>query len=205
MLMSTAGLFSIFLIGIASNLDNAGVGIAYGIRKIRISWFNNFIIAFFGFLFTLLAGFFGNWIALFISEFTANLIGAIVLGIIGVFILCQPFLSQRDTVGSKDGSVLMGILRDPEKADFDGSKTISFSEAIVLGVALSINNIAGGFDAGVTNLNLWLTACISGAFSFICISGFAYVGKRFLAEYLGKWATIIAGVLLILIGIDQLL
>ncbi|HCF32891.1 MAG TPA: sporulation membrane protein YtaF, partial [Bacillus sp. (in: Bacteria)] len=26
--MSTAGLFSIFLIGIASNLDNAGVGIA---------------------------------------------------------------------------------------------------------------------------------------------------------------------------------
>ena len=46
--MSTAGLFSIFLIGIASNLDNAGVGIAYGIRKIRISWLNNFIIAFLG-------------------------------------------------------------------------------------------------------------------------------------------------------------
>ena len=54
--MSTVGLFSIFN-RIASNLDNAGVGIAYGIRKIRISWFNNFIIAFFGFLFTLLAGF----------------------------------------------------------------------------------------------------------------------------------------------------
>ena len=53
--MSTAGLFSIF----ASNLDNAGVGIAYGIRKIRISWFNNFIIAFLV-LFTLLAGFLGT-------------------------------------------------------------------------------------------------------------------------------------------------
>ncbi len=122
-----------------------------------------------------------------------------------MFILCQPFLSKKETVDSKDDSVLMGILRDPEKADFDGSKTISFSEAIVLGVALSINNIAGGFDAGVTNLNLWLTAIISGVFSFICISGFAYVGKRYLAEYLGKWATVIAGVLLILIGIDQLL
>ena len=202
--MSTAGLFSIFLIGIASNLDNAGVGIAYGIRKIRISWFNNFIIAFLGFIY-FISWIFGNWIALFISEFTANLIGAIVLGIIGVFILCQPFLGQRNTVGSKDGNVLIGILRDPEKADFDGSKTISFSEAIVLGIALSINNIAGGFDAGVTYLNLWLTATISGVFSFICISSFAYVGKRFLAEYLGKWATVIAGVLLILIGIDQLL
>ena len=75
-----------------------------------------------------------------------------------MFILCQPFLRQKDTVESKDSSVLMEVLRNPEKADFDGSKTISFSEAIVLGVALSINNIAGGFDAGVTNLNLWLTA-----------------------------------------------
>ena len=174
-----------FLIGIASNLDNAGVGIAYGIRKIRISWFNNFVIAFLVFIY-FISWIFGNWISLFISEFTANLIGAIVLGIIGVFILCQPFLGQRNPVGSKDGNVLMGILRDPEKADFDGSKTISFSEAIVLGIALSINNIAGGFDAGVTNLNLWLTATISGVFSFICISGFAYVGKRFLAEYLGN-------------------
>ncbi|KEK22281.1 sporulation membrane protein YtaF [Bacillus gaemokensis] len=203
--MSTAGLFSILLIGIASNLDNAGVGIAYGIRRIQISWFNNFIIAFFGFLFTLLAGFFGNWISLFISDFMANLIGAIVLGVIGVFVLCQPLLSKSEEVLEKKGNMVMGILHNPENADFDGSKTISFSEALVLGVALSINNIAGGFDAGVTNLNLWWTAIVSGVFSFICISGFSYIGKKFLAEYLGKWATIIAGVLLILIGIDQLM
>ncbi|WP_410984449.1 sporulation membrane protein YtaF [Bacillus cereus] len=203
--MSTASLFSIFLIGIASNLDNAGVGIAYGIRKIRISWFNNCIIAFFGFFFTLLAGFFGNWISLFISDFMANLIGALVLSVIGVFVLCQPLLSKQDDESEKSGNMFMGILRNPESVDFDKSKIISFSEALVLGVALSINNIAGGFDAGVTNLNLWWTAIISGIFSFVCMSGFSYIGKRFLAEYLGRWATIIAGILLILIGIDQLM
>lgn len=82
--MYITSLLSILFIGIASNLDNAGVGIAYGIRKIHISWFNNFIIAFFGFLFTLLAGFFGNWISLFISDVIANVIGAIVLGSIGI-------------------------------------------------------------------------------------------------------------------------
>ncbi|MFJ8529216.1 sporulation membrane protein YtaF [Bacillus sp. NPDC094106] len=202
--MSTAGLFSIFLIGIASNLDNAGVGIAYGIRKIQISWVNSFIIALFGFLFTLLAGFFGNWISLFISDFMANLIGAIVLGIIGGFILCQPLLSKEEAP-EKNANMFIRILRNPENADFDGSKTISFSEALILGVALSINNIAGGFDAGITNLNLWWTAIVSGVFSFICVSGFSYIGKRFLAEYLGEWATIIAGILLILIGIDQLM
>ncbi|WP_459502194.1 manganese efflux pump [Bacillus sp. C1] len=203
--MSTASLFPIFLIGIASNLDNAGVGIAYGIRKIRISWFNNFIIAFFGFFFTLLAGFLGNWISLFISDFMANVIGALVLSVIGVFVLCQPLLSKQGNSSKKSGNTFIGILRDPESADFDKSKTIGFSEANVLGVALSINNIAGGFDAGVTNLNLWWTAIVSGGFSFICISVFSYMGKRFLAEYLGKWATCIAGMLLILIGIEQLM
>lgn len=142
---------------------------------------------------------------MFISDFMANLIGTIVLGVIGVFILCQPLLSKREETSQKSENMFIGILRTPESADFDGSKTIGFSEALVLGVALSINNIAGGFDAGVTNLNLWATALVSGCFSFICISGFFIYRKRYLAEYLGKWATIIAGALLILIGIDQLL
>jgi len=49
--MSTAGLFSIFLIGIASNLDNAGVGIAYGMNFVvqqfyhRIFWFFIYFIS----------------------------------------------------------------------------------------------------------------------------------------------------------------
>ncbi|MDP7979894.1 manganese efflux pump [Bacillus sp. WLY-B-L8] len=202
--MYITSLLPILFIGIASNLDNAGVGIAYGIRKIHISWSNNFIIAFFGFFFTLLAGFFGNWLSLFISSAAANTIGAIVLGSIGVLVLCQPLLSKEGGE-RKQSNVLMRILRNPEAADFDGSKTIGFSEAIVLGVALSINNIAGGFDAGVTNLNLWITAIISGCFSFLCVRFCSYIGKKYLALYLGKWATIIAGALLIIIAVKQLL
>ena len=42
-------------------------------------------------------------------------------------------------------------------------------------------------------------------FSFICISSFAYVGETIFSRIPRKWATVIAGVLLILIGIDQLL
>ncbi|HDX9580280.1 TPA: sporulation membrane protein YtaF [Bacillus pseudomycoides] len=204
--MYITSLLSILFIGIASNLDNAGVGIAYGIRKIHISWFNNFIIAFFGFLFTLVAGFFGNWLSLFISSAVANVIGAIVLGSIGVLVLCQPLLSKGEGERKrKQSNVLMRILRNPEAADFDESKTIGFFEAIVLGVALSINNAAGGFDAGITNLNLWITAIISGCFSFLCVRFCSYIGKKYLALYLGKWATIIAGALLIIIAVNQVL
>lgn len=122
----------------------------------------------------------------------------------GVLVLCQPLLSKA-VDERKDGNVLMRILRNPEAADFDESKTIGFSEAIVLGVALSINNIAGGFDAGVTNLNLWMTAIISGFFSFLCVRLCSYIGKKYLALYLGKWATVIAGTLLIIIAVNQVL
>ncbi len=41
-----------------------------------------------------------------------------------VYFLCQPFLVKKITGSSKDGNVLMGILRNPEKADFDGSKQL---------------------------------------------------------------------------------
>jgi len=203
--LSTAGIFSIILIGIASNLDNAGVAIAYGIRKVRISWFHNIIIAGFGFFFTLLGGFFGNWISLFISEFTANLIGAIVLVGIGLFVLCQPVFGRSDNISLNKKNGLMEIFRNPKRANLDITKTIRFSEVLVLSIALSLNNIAGGFDAGVTNLNLLWTAFISGVFSFICMSGFSYIGKTFLAEHLGKGTTVVAGILLIFIGIDQML
>lgn len=71
----------------------------------------------------------------------------------------------------------MGILCDLEKVDFDGFKIISFLEVIVLGIVLFINNIVGGFDVGIINLNFWFIVIIFGVFSFICISGFVYVGK----------------------------
>ena len=63
-----------FLIGIASNLDNAGVGIAYGIRKIKFRGSTILSSHFLVFIY-FISWLFGSWIALFISEFTANLIG----------------------------------------------------------------------------------------------------------------------------------
>ncbi len=80
----------------------------------------------------------------------------------------------------------MRILRNPEAADLDGSKTISFTESVVLGIALSINNLAGGFDAGITHLNIWIVSLISGMLSYLSVGLCSYVGYRFAADKLGK-------------------
>ncbi|WP_027417631.1 manganese efflux pump [Aneurinibacillus terranovensis] len=202
--MDLHSLIAILAIGVASNLDNAGAGIAYGVRKVCIPWFANFIIALMGFLLALIGGIFGKWLALWTTPFLGNLIGMIVLSSIGIWVLCQPFLTPPSEQTKSNSNSFLRILRNPEEANLDGSKTISFTEAIILGIALSVNNLAGGFDAGITHLNVWATSFIYGVLSYLCVGLCTYLGSRFVADKLGKQATVVAGILLILVGLHQM-
>ncbi|GIM44694.1 sporulation membrane protein YtaF [Collibacillus ludicampi] len=199
--MKTSMLSTILLIGIASNLDNGGVGIAYGVRKISIPFWANLVIALISCLCTALAGYFGRYIARFFSPIVGNILGTIVLVSVGLWVLWQPFRKKNDA----ENNMVTKILQNPEKADWDGSKSIGFWESVVLGVALAMNALAGGFDAGVTGLNIIFTALSVGVFSLIFLGGAAYLGKRYVAQKLGDRATIVAGILLILIGFHQML
>ncbi|WP_261306333.1 manganese efflux pump [Paenibacillus andongensis] len=78
----------------------------------------------------------------------------------------------------------------------DGSKTVGTTESIILGITLSINNLAGGFDAGIIHLNIWAISSISGLFSYICIGLSAFIGAKFAAQRLGPSASFISGALL---------
>lgn len=198
-------LMAMIAIGVAANLDNAGVGVAYGVKKIRIPFMANTVIAVMGFLLALVGGFFGEWISLWLPPFICNLIGMIVLVTIGIWVLVQPLLDKRSKQQPSNRNLLSRVLRNPEEADMDGSKSVGFIESIILGITLSINNLAGGFDAGITHLNIWATSFISGAFSFLCVGLCAYLGARIAADKLGKQANAVSGVLLILVGLHQVL
>lgn len=187
--MVLQSLMSMVAIGVASNLDNAGVGVAYGIKRIRFSFLSNFIIALMGFVLTFVGGIFGNWISLWLPTIICNVIGMIVLVIIGIWVLSQPLMAKKSE-------------KMPSR---DGSKTVGTTESIILGITLSINNLAGGFDAGIIHLNIWAISSISGLFSYICIGLSAFIGAKFAAQRLGQSASFISGVLLILVGLHQVL
>jgi len=218
--MGLNSMLLILAIGIASNLDNAGVGIAYGVKKTRIPLIANSIIALMGFSLALVGGLFGNWISLWLTPFTCQLISMIVLVSIGVYVLGQQYLTikqpevvyvfnqQRltdETMEQPSDNYLLRVLRNPEDADLDNSKSIGLSESVILGIALSINNLAGGFSAGITQLNILATASVSGLFSFLCTGLCAVFGLKFAAGRLGEKATTISGILLILVGIHQVI
>lgn len=92
--MSSYSLLAIIAIGVASNLDNAGVGIAYGVRKIHIPWYSNLTIAFISFLATLVSGLFGNLISTWMPPWIGQLIGTIVIIGVGVWVLVQPYVEK---------------------------------------------------------------------------------------------------------------
>lgn len=203
--MGSYSLLAVIAIGLASNLDNAGVGIAYGVRKIRIPWYSNLAIAIISLLATLVSGLFGSWLSSWIHPWIAQLLGTVVIVGVGIWVLLQPFLEKKTVPAQEDDvNPLTRLLRNPEEADKDSSKSISLGESVVLGIALAMNALAGGFNAGITQLNVWYTSLSVGLFSYLLLAVCAGFGEKVAAEKLGNRATIVSGLLLILIGIHQL-
>ncbi|WP_281281483.1 sporulation membrane protein YtaF [Paenibacillus dokdonensis] len=190
---------------LASNLDNAGVGAAYGMRKIKIPFLASTVIAFMGFLLTLIGGLFGQVIALWIPSMVCNIIGMVILVVICLWVMLQPFLTQKQMKKETSPGLIKEILKNPEAADINQSQSVDFKESIILGIALSINNLAGGFDAGITHINIWETSLFSGAFSFICIGICSLLGRKIAGDRLGRNASWIAGLILIIIGLHQVI
>lgn len=200
-----SGLLTVMAIAVASNLDNAGVGIAYGVRNIRISFWANLIIAVISGVFTWLAGFIGDALTRYLPSATTAWIGGIVMILVGLWVCSEPFRSKRaKDAERKSENVMTRILRDPTAADFDKSQTISLRESCVLGIALALNAFAGGFDAGVVHIGVTITAIAVAVMSFVLLAVSAYVGSRYASRVFGTNATYVAGVLLMLIGIHQI-
>jgi putative sporulation protein YtaF len=201
-------IITIVAIAIASNLDNAGVGIAYGARGISISWAANALIAGLSGVATYLAGAVGETMTQYVYPRYAVLTGGTVMLLVGIWVLLEPWRRRYPNRSSEKSrstqNVVTRILQDPVEADFDKSQTISIKEAFVLGVALALNALAGGFDAGAVHIGVLETALAVAVFSYLLFGISAYLGRKYAAKTLGEKATYIAGLLLMFIGFHQI-
>jgi putative sporulation protein YtaF len=122
--------------------------------------------------------------------------------------MLEPFFKKENKLtetNDKNDNTIYGILMKPENADADNSKDIDYKEATLLGIALSVNNIGGGLSAGMIGLNSFFVGLFSAIISFLALWAGNYITEFFNRWNLGKKANIIAGIVLILIGIKQVL
>ncbi len=204
---------SILGFALSSSLDNLGVGITYGIRKIRIGLISNGAIAFVCFIFSYLGILFGKWISAIVPGILPMIFSAVLLFAVGLRIIWLSFPRKHRQEEKKEDDMVKGlssILKNPECADFDKSQDISFLEALVLGVALSANALTNGLSAGMLGYNPFIISLVSAAGSFVTIWLGVKTGQK-VADItigpfkLGQFGTLISGILLVLIAIRSFL
>ncbi len=214
--MPNLHLGAILLLAFSSNLDNVGVGVSYGIRKINIPFTSNLLIAVVTSIGTLLSVLLGQSIYLFISAEMTGLLGGGIIIAAGLWVLFQEKFMHRGQepqeetplvveTGSPGFSFrqIVSILDNPIIADKDFSGHIDLREAVALSLGLTINNIPNGVGAGMVGCGAILMTGAVFLFSILTI----WIGiSGGLAGYkwLGRFTGMIAGLILIGIGLYEI-
>ncbi|OAT86394.1 manganese efflux pump [Desulfotomaculum copahuensis] len=219
------------LLAISSNLDNTGIGTSYGIRRIGLPFRSNLIVAIITTAGTILSMCMGSLVARYIPAHLAVLTGSSIIAGAGAWVILQswrepdgpgapvsakkpaPRPQEDENLPSrakklvefhiKSLGLFIQILREPWTADMDLSRKIEGREAFLLAIALTINNLAGGFGGGIVGIDIPLTAAMVFVFSLLTLAGSVRFGHQCLSRWLGRWAGLIAGLILIAVGLYE--
>lgn len=189
-------ILSSLLFAISANTDNFVVGLSYGIKKIKIGLVSNLLIALISLVGTILSMSVGKIIFNFIPENASNFIGSAILILVGGWTIGKSLIKS---IRSDD------ILENPEKADIDNSSNIDAKESVTLAFALTINNVGLGIGASITGLNIVVTSSLTFIFSLLMIMIGCILGSYYLSKIFSKRATIVSGLIIIILGIYEML
>ena len=185
------------LIGVVSNLDNLGVGVAFGIRGTKIDAMANLIVAGLTVAATAAAVTCGHLLSKILPSAVTGWLGPLIIIAIGIGTALPSVRTSRPPGPSQ---VPSGAWRHPRGVD----EIISWRQAIVLGIALAANNLGTGVGAGVAGVPASPTIVSAGLLSLVALGGGSRFGSRFGRLVLGRYAPQIAGVLLLAVGAAML-
>lgn len=198
-------ILSALLFSLASNMDNVVVGIAYGIKKIKIGILANIIIAIVTSTGTFLSMSLGMYISKLLSPSVANGLGAAVIIILGIYFVTQSIIKLVNNTRSKELALkdITDMIEYAEKSDLDNSGDISMKEALIIAFGLTFNNLGTGVAASITGVSIQFTVISTFILSILTIIFGEAVGNHVLGKFLGKYASLFSGVLLIILGIIE--
>ena len=195
---------SALLYSLSSNLDNLVIGIAYGVKKIKIGITPNLIIATVTSIGTLISMSVGKFISGFLPTSLTNMLGAVIIMLLGLYFLIQSILKLIPK--SYSNSLALNEIMDyAEKSDSDNSGTLNIKEAFVVSLGLMLNNLGTGLAASITGVNVSITVICTFILSIALLMLGKSIGHNVLGSICGKYAPLISGVLLIILGIFELI
>lgn len=176
---------SALLFAVSGNMDNLVVGLSYGIRGIRLGWAAQLLVGIITSSGTAAAMALGKSLLLVLPERTAGSLGGGMILAIGLWGLLRGWLER----GEEEHA--------PEKA-------LSWKEAAVLGISLSINNVGLGVGASITGLPLGITVLCSFVLGWLLMFTGNRLGTSRLRGAVGRAAEPLANLLMVLLGIGEI-
>ena len=200
-------ILSALLFSLSSNLDKVVIGIAYGIKKIKLGILANLIIAFVTSTGTFLSMSVGAYISTFLPRSVANILGAGVVIILGIYFIVQSIIKLINNTKSKELALkdIDDMIEYAKKSDLDSSSDINMKEALLIALGLTFNNLGTGVAASITGVNILFTIISTFILSIVTITLGDAIGKCLLGKFLGKYAPLFSGILLIMLGIIEFL
>lgn len=198
-------ILSALLFSLSSNLDNVVVGIAYGIKKIKIGIIPNFAIAVITCTGTFLSMSLGVYISKFLPHFIANALGSIIIVILGGYFIIQSIVKLINNKKSNELALkdITDMIEYAQKSDLDNSGDINIKEALLVAFGLTFNNLGTGIAASITGVSIEFTVIFTFILSILTIIIGEVLGNHVLGKLFGKYAPLISGILLIALGIIE--
>ena len=207
-------ILGIALLAVSLSIDALGIGMTYGVRKIRIPLSTKLIISAISIAVTFFSLFLGSIAAALLPDGAAKSIGALILIFLGVWILTQSGKDKApqkgDTVHTyllRSFEITIRVIRKPQFCDFNQSSAIDPIEAVYLGLALSMDSFGAGIGSGAAGLFLPIVPFIVALVQIVFLTAGLYLGKKAaaLSQIQENTWTVFSGFLLILLGIFRFL
>lgn len=178
-------LLSMLLFSVSSNLDSLVVGLSYGIKKIPIYWHTNVLVGCISFTGTVLSMLFGKSLLLILPEGLANMAGGIIILLIGAVGLARMLSDKTSGPAAVNG--------------------LTIREGVLLGAALTVNNVGLGVGVSITGLPLLPTSLCSFFFSLAFLYAGNRIGRIQLPVYVDILVQPLAHLLMIALGLYEII
>ncbi|WP_077369275.1 sporulation membrane protein YtaF [Anaerosalibacter sp. Marseille-P3206] len=150
---------SLFIV-VAICIDSLAIGIAYGMKKIKIPIKSLFLINFICTGILSIAMFLGNTLKNILPGRLPTIISFLILLFIGIYFLLEGivnFFIQRNKnkfeIKFSNIKIIIDVVVDCTKADINQSGDIDLMEAFYLGIALSLDSLGIGFGTAMGSIN----------------------------------------------------
>ncbi|MBB5325986.1 putative sporulation protein YtaF [Anoxybacillus tepidamans] len=211
---------SMIMLALAVSLDSLSVGVTYGMRKMKFPLPSMMVIALFSGLMLLVSMYVGSFLVLLLPVRAEKSIAACILIALGVWAIYNVLRKREDEledvaprptaqmriwrVHLKRFGVVIQILKRPSLADLDGSGSISMSEAMLIGFALSMDAFGAGLSASFLGYSPLMLALLVSLLNLLFIRFGLKAGYKFAKIKAMKKAAMIPGAILICLGISKM-